>query len=301
MAPPVGWTECLVIGATGMIGRHVGGVLRERGIPWQGTCYRKPVAGLLPCDITRAADIHRILSTCRPRAVFHCANLTGGVDFCESHPQAARVFHVEATQAIGTRCQELDAAMVFFSTDYIFDDSRPPYSEEDAPHPLNVYGKLKLEAEQWIRQHLKKYVVIRTTNVYGWDPHSSTPNYLMSLYQTVTRGKSFQAPSFLWSSPTYADDLARAAVELYVKQACGVFHVVGGVALDRFHWALEACRVLGLDASLVKEIARPSATMVPRPLNARLRTDKFTSAYDTPLRDAAAGLASMKSSMGNDL
>ena len=285
--------ECVVLGATGLVGRHLGRVLGGRGIRWRGTYHARPEAGLHRCAITSPADVREVLLGARPRVVFHCANLAGGVDFCESHPARAREFHVTATQTIGACCQELGAVLVFLSSDYLFDGRQPPYKEADAPHPVNVYGRLKWEAEQWIQAHVASSVMLRTTNVYGWDPASATPNYLMSLARATQTGGHFQAPSYLWATPTYAGDLAEAMVELYFKGGRGTFHVVGSELTNRFAWAVAACQEFGWDASLVNEVAVPPATAVPRPLKSWLATEKFTGRYATELHGVQDGLRLM--------
>jgi dTDP-4-dehydrorhamnose reductase len=286
--------QVLVIGANGLIGQRISRVLDERGISWAGTCHRRPAAGLVACDIANPDDVRRLAGSLRPQVVFHCANLAGGVDFCESHPDAASAFHGDATRRLGSWCAQIGATLVFFSSDYVFDGTQPEYREEDAPNPLNIYGRLKLDAERWIQAHLGAFVILRTTNVFGWDPQTATPNYIMAMYGALKRGQPFRAPSFLWGTPTYVGDLAEAAVELIDRGARGVFHVVGSSFVSRFQWALEACRILELDASLVEELAQPSPQMVPRPLRSRLCTDAFTRRYETPLHDATSGLELMK-------
>jgi dTDP-4-dehydrorhamnose reductase len=248
-------------------------------------------------EITDVAAVRKILSQCAPKTVFHCAGLAGGADFCESHPALATAFHLHATQTIGGLCNELGARMVFISTDYVFDGAKGPYKEDDATNPLNLYGKLKLEAEEWMRANLQNYVIVRTTNVFGWDPLTVTPNYLMSLYRTVKANKTFKAPSFLWGNPTYVGDLAQAIVELVDRKLNGVYHVVGSSFINRFEWAKQACHILKLDDALVSELKTPPENIAPRPLKSWLSTEKFRSAAKTILRDHVAGLQLMK----NDL
>lgn len=292
-----GKVKCAVIGANGLIGRNIGSLFTGSGIPWAGTYNKRSAAGLVKLDITSPRDLKRFFSDFSPDAVFHCANLTGGVDFCESNPKAAEDFHLNATKEIGTLCKATGATFIFISTDYIFDGTRAPYKEDDAPNPLNLYGRLKLKTEEWIKANLNRYLIIRTTNVYGWDPQTVTPNFVMSLYRSLEAKKTFNAPSFLYGNPTYAPDLTKAIVELHREGAQGVFHVVGKSAIDRFEWARKACSVLGLDFSLVKEIKAPSAGMVPRPFRSLLDTHKFQSSYSTTLYDATGGLVLMKEEM----
>lgn len=292
-----GDVKCLIIGVNGLIGRRVGSLLSKKDIRWKGTYNKRSEDGLLKLNITNPADVEFIFSKFSPEAVFHCANLTGGVDFCESNHKIATEFHLNATKNIGSHCKDIDATMVFISTDYVFDGSQRFCKEENLPNPLNLYGRLKLQAEQWIQKNLKKYLIVRTTNVYGWDPQTATPNYIMNLYRALKDRKPFDAPSFLWGNPTYVGDLAEAIVELYIKKVSGLFHVAGSSFINRYEWAMEACKILELDCSLVNEIKQPSPNMSPRPLKSCLTTDKFTSSYKTVLHDVSCGLKLMKSDM----
>ncbi len=291
--------QALIIGANGLVGHRLGRALGNKGIGWSGTYNKRPEADLFKLDVTNPKEIEAMFSRYLPDVVFHCANLAGGVDFCEKNPETATNFHLTATKEIANRCKEIDATFVFISTDYVFDGTKGPYKEEDATNPLNLYGRLKLQAEQWIRRNLKKQVIARTTNVFGWDPETVTPNYIMGLYRALSEGKNFNAPSFLWGNPTYAADLAEAIVELYLNKANGIFHIVGSSFVNRFEWAMKTCRILGLGPSLINEIKDPSPNMVPRPLKSWLATDKFRKSYQILLHDVDSGLALMKEDMQN--
>lgn len=287
-------TQCLVIGANGLLGRQFGRVLTAEDIKWQGTYNKRPQEGLPKLDIADSQEVERFFFKVRPRVVFNCANLAGGVDFCEKNPGMASDFHLNATRNIGNCCKRIDATMVFVSSDYVFDGTKISYKEEDLPNPLNLYGSLKLKAEEWIQRNIEKYIIVRTMNLYGWDPQTVTPNYIMGLYRTVKEGKVFNAPSYLWGNPTYVGDLAEAIVELYRKRAVGIFHIVGSSFINRFNWAKEAAKILGLDHSLINELREPSSVSVRRPLKSNLNTEKFTRTYETILHDVYAGLNLMK-------
>lgn len=289
--------QALVIGANGLVGRRVGEGLSKTGIRWKGTCNRRRGGELMHMDITDPKDVGLAFSDISPKIVFNMANLAGGVDFCEKNPEIGRAFHVTATKAIGERCMDSGALMVFVSTDYIFDGTKGPYKEDDEPNPLNLYGRLKLEAEEWIKKNLKDYIIVRTTNVYGWDPETVTPNYMMGMYRNLSNGKEFNSPSFLWGNPTYVGDLADALIELASKDASGVYHVVGSSFIHRFEWAKKACEVLGLKASLLREVKEPPSGIVPRPLKSWLDTGKFRRSFNKNLHNVCDGLRLMKDDM----
>ena len=283
-----------IIGANGLVGAAVGRVLTAQGLPWTGSGNRREAAGLVKLDITRAAEVDAVLSAHSPSVVVHAANLAGGVDHCENNPAIATAFHLEATKAIGAWCQRSGARLVFVSTDYVFDGAHPPYAEDDEKNPLNLYGRLKLQAERWIEANVASYAIARTTNVFGWDPQTVTPNFLMGLVRALEAHKPFNAPSFLSGNPTYVGDLAEALVELSLEQPSGVYHVVGSSFVDRYEWAQAAAAAFGLDGALLVDVKAPSPTMIPRPLRSWLATDRFRATHRTLLRDMAEGLARMK-------
>ena len=120
---------------------------------------------------------------------------------------------------------------------------------------------------------------------------------MMSLYRTIKANKEFRAPSFLWGNPTYIGDLASAIVELCSIEMNGVFHVVGSSFINRYDWAIEACRIARWDESLVIEMNNIPDNMVPRPLKSNLDTGKFRSHCQSELSKVADGIKNFLKSM----
>lgn len=289
----------LVIGANGLVGRQLTGILSGLKLEWVGTCNKREEPGLSALDITDKSKIDNFMGKAKPKAVFLCANLAGGVDFCQANQDLAKRFHLDATAHIAQYCARNNAKLIFISTDYIFDGTKGPYKEDGAPNPLNAYGRLKLEAEQFIRKNLRDYLIARTTNVFGYDPKTVTPNFAMGLYKSLKSGAAFNAPSFLWGNPTYAFDLAAAIAELYLNKASGVFHIVGPTFISRYEWAKRFCEIFGFDKSLINEIKEPKPGMAARPLSSWLSAEKFNGSYKTALHDLDAGLNLMKDSISD--
>lgn len=281
--------DAIVIGANGLVGQALTKRLSEKGYPWLGTSYKRTSEDSLKLNILNKEESDSFFSNVSTQAIFHCANLSGGVDFCEQNQEIAEDFHFKATQSVGLHAQRMRATLFFISSDYIFDGKKAEYREEDPPSPLNVYGRLKLKAEKWIQDHLDHYVIIRTTNVYGWDPETVTPNYVMNLYRSLKAEKPFYASSSLFGSPTLAFDLASAMIELFEKKMTGIFHLVGSDYVNRYQWSVQAAKYLDLNASLIKETTNPPASVAQRPRGVRLNTEKFRNQCVTPLRGLAEG------------
>ena len=266
--------KALIFGIRGLVGQALAGEARRLGQTVVGTS-RCPSEGLWTADFLQPQTLGVLLRDLRPEAVFLAVNYPGGVNRVEAEAGEARVLHLLATQAIGAYCAEREIPLVFYSTDYVFDGQNPPYREEDPVHPLNRYGALKREAEVWIQEHCPRHLILRTTNVFGWDPQSPTPNFLMRLLPRLQAGTAVGVPSYLKGNPTLAGDLARGCWELLEQEAWGLYHLVGSGHVDRYTWARSFARRFGFPEHLIEEQAVPPSGGVPRPLDSNLSIDRI--------------------------
>lgn len=281
----------LILGANGLIGQRFVRLCEEGGINYVGTRHSRADKAFLEVNLHEPGKLAAVLDEVFPTVVVNCTSLAGGVNFCEENPDLARMLHVDAVKVLADWCIQRDAVFVFFSTDYVFDGKNPPYKEDDKTGPLNLYGKLKLESEIYIRENLKRYIIARTTNVFGWDPDTPTPNFLMYLYQTLREGKLFKVPSFLYGNPTHAEDLVKAVQELIEKEYFGLYHIVGNGYINRYEWAMKFCEMAGLDKGKIVEVKEAPVNMVPqRPLLSHLDTGKISKLIKTKLHGVDEGL-----------
>ena len=280
----------LILGANGLIGRQFVRVCEEKGIEYVGTCYSRSSSGLISFNVMELENIPRVFDRVLPDVIINAVGLAGGVNFCEENPGIGRKYHVEATEIMVNWCRQHQAALAYISTDYVFDGTHPPYKETDQPNPLNLYGKLKLEGEHCIQANLDRYVIARTTNVFGWDPETRTPNFLMHLINTLDLSDSIKVPTFLYGNPTYAGDLAAGITDLLQKKAYGLYHIVGPGYINRFDWAMKCLQMAGITGKTIEKTEQPPANMVPRPLTSNLDTNKFQQASSVTMHDIDAGL-----------
>lgn len=283
-------TKYLILGANGLIGQHFVRLCKAKGIDYVGTRYSRGGEGLLPFDQLEFDRVPVFFDELSPTVVVNSIGLAGGVNFCEKNPGTGRKYHVDATKVMVDWCREAGAVFVYISTDYVFDGENPPYKEEDETNPLNLYGRLKLEGEQYIRANLERYVIARTTNVFGWDPETKTPNFLMNLMDTLKDKDSTKVPGFLYGNPTYAGDLAAGITDLIEKQNYGLYHIVGSENINRYDWALKLVELVGLQGKTLEKIETPPADMVPRPLRSHLDAGKFRKVSRVKLHDVEEGL-----------
>jgi dTDP-4-dehydrorhamnose reductase len=149
--------------------------------------------------------------------VVHAAAMTD-VDGCERDPEAA--FAVNAAGAANVASS--GARVILLSTDYVFDGCADrAYREDDPPRPLSVYGRSKLEAENWVLERAGN-LVVRTSWVYG-----RGRNFIRSILAAECAGKPLRVVDDQRGRPTWADDLAAALVHLIDQGADGTVHVTG--------------------------------------------------------------------------
>ena len=162
------------------------------------------------CDIRDAGAIAAVLRARRPELVVHLAAYTN-VDGCEANPQIAEETNSLGTRNIATACAEIGAAMLYVSTDYVFDGLKTgAYGEDDPPNPLSVYGRSKLMGEQHVRAILKRYFIVRTSWLYG--PNGK--NFVTTILKVAHRQKVLRVVNDQHGSPTYTRHLSLKIAEL---------------------------------------------------------------------------------------
>ena len=156
-----------------------------------------------------------------------------------------------------SRCR---AKVVYLSTDYVFDgNKREPYLESDPPHPMNVYGRSKLEGEQYVQTWVKDSLIIRTQWLYG----RQGKNFVTSILEQAREKRILSIVNDQIGSPTYTADLAKAISALIQFDAHGIFHVANSDLCTWYTFGQAILRLSGMDKVRVipissKESGRPA-------------------------------------------
>ncbi len=273
--------KALVIGATGLVGGQLLRALAASRQEAVGTYHAHRGPNLLQLDVRDARAVRECVARTGADVVYLPASLTN-VDYCETHPDESFALNVAGVRNV----EETGARVVYFSSDYVFAGDEGPYRESDPMRPLSVYGQHKALAEQLLSPDA---LIIRTTVVYGWEVLGK--NFVYRLWHTLRDGNELRVPADQIGSPTYAPNLARAAVALEQKGARGVYHVVGPRRASRYEFALEAARAFELNGGLIRPVSTAELGQpAPRPLNGGMICDKALAELAFPLIDYRAGL-----------
>jgi dTDP-4-dehydrorhamnose reductase len=198
--------------------------------------------GDLPeCDITERAQITAAIREAAPDVVIHCAAMTD-VDGCAREPQAAYRANGLGTQNVALACQSNGTAMLYVSTNEVFDGSaEQPYREFDAPNPINPYGRSKLAGEWYTRHLLTRFYIVRTAWLYA----PGGRNFPHRIIELADERGRLQVVTDEVGSPTYVVDLARAIAQLVHSEQYGIYHLVNAGSCSRLEFAREILRLTG--------------------------------------------------------
>ncbi len=268
-----------VFGSEGQLGVELVSIFRERGHEVSSFSRRD-------VDISDAGQVEAKLASIDADAVLNAAAYNK-VDVAETEPQVAYAINGLAVRNLAVACRQLDARLVHFSTDYVFDGmAGRPYCEEDGVRPLSAYGVSKLAGELYAQAYCDSALVLRTSGVFG-AAGRRTPggNFVESMLRVALKNQPIRVVQDHVASPTYAPELARVTADLVERGEMGIFHVGGGQAISWFDYAAKIFAKAGLSPELKPTNEREYRTAARRP--------KFSALENSHL--ARVGVAPMPS------
>lgn len=251
--------QVAIFGAAGQLGVELVEVFSSRGHTVHG--FRRADA-----DITDPQQLEAKLASLDIDLVLNAAAYNK-VDIAESEPQVAYAVNGLAVRNLAVACRQLDARLVHFSTDYVFDGTAGrPYTEEDAVRPISAYGVSKLAGEFYAQAYSDSALVLRTSGVFGpAGVRTAGGNFIESMMRLASKGGPLRIVNDHIASPTYAPELARVTADLVELNQTGVFHAGGGQAISWFHYAEKIFHKAGMSAELKPTNEREYRTVARRP------------------------------------
>ncbi len=234
--------KILLIGASGQLGTDLVDALSHHEL------VTPPRQSL---DVVQRDQIRQVLQSERPQVVINTAAFHR-VDECESEVLTSFQVNGEAVRNLALAARDIDAVLVHYSTDYVFDGSASrPYLEEDRPRPLNVYGVSKLAGEQLVESVWKKSFLIRTCGLYGRaGSRGKGGNFVETMIRKARRGESIRVVDDQRLTPTSTRELARKTADLMETPHYGLCHVTAKGDCTWYEFAREIFTLLGVQADL---------------------------------------------------
>ena len=251
--------KVLVTGASGQLGFDCVKELERRHIVVRGVNSND-------FPLTDFAVMQQYLLDYKPDAVIHCAAYTA-VDKAEEEAAACEAVNVIGTRNLAKLCHEIDAKLLYISTDYVFaGDGDKFYEPQDEKKPQNVYGLSKLKGEQAVAAELEKYFIVRISWVFG----INGKNFIRTMLNLSKTHTELNVVNDQIGSPTYTSDLAVLLADIIQSDKYGIYHATNegtcswaDFAREIFKQARKAVKVNDVPAT-----AYP--TKAKRPYNSRL-------------------------------
>jgi dTDP-4-dehydrorhamnose reductase len=203
-------------------------------------------------DVTDRVQVLNAIDKYKPDAIIHTAAMTN-VDQCEFEKEACIKLNVDAVKYLIEAAEAANSFLLHLSTDFIFDGTEGPYSEEAEGNPVSFYGESKLNAEQLLIGSNIKWAIARTVLVYGIAHDMSRSNIILWVKSSLESGKNIQVVNDQWRTPTLAEDLAMGCALIAKKQAEGIFNISGKDMLTPYDMAIKTADFFGLDKGLITE------------------------------------------------
>lgn len=249
----------LITGILGQLGYDLAKELTKRGKEFIAPSLEE-------LELTTEAGAKDFILAKKPDTVIHCAAYTA-VDKAESEQELALTVNGLGTRWVAEACREIDAKMIYISTDYVFGgDGHVPYEVNDEKKPVNTYGRSKLLGEDAVSMILEKYFIVRTSWVFGINGH----NFIKTMLRLAETKNKINVVNDQVGSPTYTVDLARLLADMAETEKYGVYHASNEGFCSWAEFAREIFKQAGLDVEVdgIPTVEYP--TPARRPFNSRL-------------------------------
>ncbi|HET9406353.1 MAG TPA: dTDP-4-dehydrorhamnose reductase [Candidatus Sulfotelmatobacter sp.] len=240
-----------VIGANGQLGVDVVRAFRNNGdevIPLSHS----------EIELANFEGVSSVLKAVCPELIVNTAAMHN-VEKCELTPENAFAVNATGVRNLASVAQAIGATLVHVSTDYVFDgDKGTPYSETDAPNPLNVYGNSKLAGEYFVRSTADKHFVLRTSAIYGASPCRAKGglNFIELMLKLARERGQVRVVDTETVSPTSTTELSRQIVALSRSDDYGLYHATAEGSCSWYEFAREIFEMTGTKVNL--QIAAPN-------------------------------------------
>ena len=245
-------------------------------------------------DLRDSQSIRNTIAKVKPGIIINAAAYTA-VDRAEREKDIAFEVNFQAVKELAREAKSMDALLIHFSTDYVFDGEKPaPYVESDAPNPLSVYGRSKLEGERAITASGCRHFIFRTSWVYG----PAGRNFLHAILAAAKAKPELRVVDDQRGAPTSSVAIAGAVAQILSSSSWpakpdGIYHLsaAGETTWHGFARAILEAKGIGTPLAAIRSDEYPAAAK--RPKNSLLDNSKIGAAFDIALPDWRQGLAAV--------
>lgn len=255
----------LITGANGLLGQKLVKMLLPFSEEWNILASAKGPNRLgfedgytyISLDITDEEALKKVFERYQPKAVINCAAMTN-VDLCEVEKEGCWELNVTAVRYLANLCSRYSAHFIHLSTDFIFDGTAGPYTEDGVAKPVSYYGLSKWEAEKIVQACDVKWTIVRTVLVYGIVHEMSRSNIVLWAKDALESGKEISVVDDQFRTPTLAEDLADGCIKILLLGKEGIYNISGKDFLSVYQMVEKVAEFYHLPMDKVRKISSES-------------------------------------------
>lgn len=244
--------KIIITGSHGQLGNELSTILKN-GYSEIGTIDKQykncdvVAVDVDELDITKSTDVFNFINKEQPDIVINCAAMTN-VDGCETNLDVAMKVNAMGPANLAMACKKVNAKLVHISTDYVFPgNGNSPYCEWDICSPNSIYGKSKLLGEQYVKEQINKYFIVRTAWLYGY----VGKNFVKTMLELGKTKKQLKVVNDQIGNPTNANDLAYHILKIALTDNYGIYHCTGIGDASWFEFASLIMKYAKLDCEVL--------------------------------------------------
>lgn len=272
--------KILLTGATGLLGREIHSKLKAAGeYEIMATAYSRSGDGISKLNLLDTEMVEKLIKTIRPDLIIHSA-AERRPDIVKQSPDQAEKLNVSTVKTIAEAAESAGSAVLYMSTDYVFDGTAPPYYPDSEPNPLNEYGRMKLAGEQLVQQYCSKAIILRVPILYG-NVETIAESAVTAIAEKISaENESFHDNEAI-RYPTHTADVAGVIgglAQLFFEKndISGIYQWSSEKPYTKYTIAKLMAEIKGVDPGLIKEAPEDPAA-APRPKDSHLDTDRIKS------------------------
>ncbi|AMC94015.1 NAD(P)-dependent oxidoreductase [Erysipelothrix larvae] len=274
--------KVLVTGGNGQLAYDVKLALDKAGIDYKSIDFED-------ADITNEKEIKNLIRDYAPDAIIHCAAYTA-VDQAEDDKEKVEAINVLGTRYIAEASKEIDAKLVYISTDYVFDgEGTQPFEVTDTPNPVSWYGITKYQGELEVQKVLEKYFIVRISWVFGVNGN----NFVKTMLRLGNERDSLNVVNDQIGSPTYCGDVAPILVDMIQTEKYGIYHATNEGFCSWYDFTQKIFEIANINCEVKGIPTREYPTRAVRPLNSRMSKQSLIDAGFTVPRKWEEALEAM--------
>ena len=267
----------LITGATGFLGENISSELKKSYNLYY--IFNKSIKKNIRKDqytivnLKKFTNIRKFVLKHNIRKIVHCAGLTD-IELCQKYPKKCLNVNYKYTKDLAKIAKNYDILFVFISSDHLFDGKKKFYSEKSKTRPQNNYSKSKIKSEQYIKNTLKKYLIIRT-NFFGYQKKKNKKNFFNFIYKRLKKKKKIHLFHDVYFTPVSVNTFSNILNNIIKKKIYGTFNISCDDRISKYKFGRLISKVFNLDSNLVNKISIYDLKLVKRPLNMSLTNSKI--------------------------